>query len=96
MNQTKADGLSSEKLGIYADSIYVISAFDEINYFTTYHSSGDVIWEVPFNSKIITWKIKEDLLFIFSQARDGLAYYLTCLHANEGSLMWEKAIVAPN
>ena len=35
------------------------------------------------------------MLFVFSKARNGTAYYLTCIDAKMGKLIWEKPILAP-
>jgi hypothetical protein len=89
-------GIHSERLMMSGNSIYVVSTFDQIDYFTAYTFSGDAIWEISFNSEIISSKMKDDLLFIFSRARNGMTYYLTCLDTLEGKVVWEKAILAPN
>jgi outer membrane protein assembly factor BamB len=88
--------LNSEQLSINGDNIFVVSKFAEMDYFTIYTSSGEILWEVPFNSEIVSSQVKDDLLLIFSKARSGLAYFLTCLDMKEGKLNWEKVISAPN
>lgn len=91
-----ADELCHQNLIVNGNDIYVISKFNGVDYFTTYNFSGDVVWEVPFNSEIVASKVENDLLLIFSKNRSGVAYYLTCLDPDKGNLLWEKAIFSPN
>ena len=92
----KGTNSTDPSITVNAQDLYVVSSFVERDYFTVYSHTGDLIWEVPLNAQIISWKIHGDLLFIFSKARGGLAYYLICLKASDGALQWEKAIVAPS
>lgn len=86
---------SNEDFVIDLDHIYTVSVFEEITYFTAYSLSGDPLWEAPFSSEILSWKVKEGQLFVFSMARNKAAYFLTCVDANAGTLMWERVIRAP-
>jgi outer membrane protein assembly factor BamB len=88
--------LNSEQLSVIGDNIYVVSKFPEVDYFTVYTSSGEFLWEISFNSEVVSSQVKDDLLLIFSKARNGVAYFLTCLDIREGKLNWEKGISAPN
>lgn len=94
-DERPAENVFHEQLGIAFDQIYVVSPFDEVTYFTAYSLAGDMLWEIPFISKILSWKVKEGLVFIFSQDLDGLCYYLNCLDASEGTLLWGRKILAP-
>ena len=85
-----------ERLGLDGDRIYVISTFEGVNFFTAYTYSGDPIWEISFNSNIISCANEDEMLFVFSKARNGTAYYLTCIDAKMGKLIWEKPILAPS
>lgn len=78
------------------DKIYTVAAFDERTYFTAYSLDGNPIWEAPFSSEILSWKIKDGQLLIFSVARNKEAYFLTCVDANEGMLVWERVIYSPS
>jgi hypothetical protein len=79
-----------------AECIHTFSSFDQITYLTTYSSTGEPIWEVAFNSKIISWELKADQLFVFSKNLNGTAFFLTCLDASAGEIVWERVIVAPS
>jgi hypothetical protein len=86
---------TTERMSVNSESIYVVSSFDVIDYFSTYNHEGEFVWETPFSSKIVSWKIKGDVLFIFSRHRNGLVYYLTRLEAGTGTIKWEKSIFSP-
>lgn len=83
------------KLLFGSEMIHSISSFDQIAYLTTYSYEGNPIWELPFFAKIVSWELKEGKLFIFSKNRPGTAFYLTCIDAAQGKILWERAIVAP-
>jgi hypothetical protein len=84
-----------EKLTVDGNRLYVISNFDQIQYFTVFSYEGDPIWEIPFSSKIISCEKDDEKIFIFSKARDASVYYLTCLDAENGKLLWEKPVFSP-
>ncbi len=82
----------SDQLTVNNDDLYVISSFEEIDYLTVYTHAGDPVWEVPFNAKILSWQERDELLFVFSKARNGRTYFVSCLDAKTGNLLWEKGI----
>jgi outer membrane protein assembly factor BamB len=84
-----------EKLIVDYDHVYVISSFDQIQYLTVYNFFGEFIWEVTFNSKIISVEVENEILFTLSKGRNGQAYYLSCFNIKNGRLIWEKPIWAP-
>lgn len=84
-----------EPLVVKEKEIHTIASFDAVDYFTTITSDGEFLWELPFGTKIESFQELGDRLFILSKMRDGSAYYLTCLDAEKGKLIWEKPIFAP-
>lgn len=94
--ELQMDGFTSENITVGTEYIHIVSAFDQVTFFTTYSMGGDPIWEVPFNSEILYWKSNEEQIFIVSKARNKLAYYLTCLDVNDGMVKWERGIFAPD
>jgi len=89
------DDFSKDKLIISAENISVISSFEAMTFITTYSSTGEPLWEAPFTSEIISCKCAEDHLLVFSKARNGIAYFLTCIEAKNGTMVWERPIMAP-
>jgi len=87
---------SKDKLIISAGNISVISSFEAMTFITTYSPAGDPLWEAPFTSEIVSCKCTEDHLLVFSKARNGIAYFLTCIEAKDGTLVWERPIMAPS
>jgi hypothetical protein len=87
---------SSEHFVVNKNLIHVISSFDQVDYFSTFLHSGDMVWEIPFNSQILSMKIyNEGLLYIFSKQRNGMAFYLSCVESATGKFLWEKPIYSP-
>ncbi|HSW86507.1 MAG TPA: hypothetical protein VLG49_03285 [Rhabdochlamydiaceae bacterium] len=95
MRAEEAPDFVSDQLSIGEEHIYTISSFDSIDYFCTYDRDGKLTWEIPFGSKIVAWRTKNESLFIFSRLRNGRAYFLTCIDSSTGELKWEKPIFAP-
>ncbi len=94
--ELQMDGLSNETLLLHYDNILTVASFEEITYLTSFTLAGDPVWEAPFFSEIQTWKISNGLLFVFSKSRVGSRYFLSCLDAAEGKLLWERVIAAPS
>lgn len=87
---------SSELIFVNKNLIHTISSFDDVDYFSTFLHSGDLVWEIPFNSQILSTNISnEGLLYIFSKQRNGMAFYLSCLESATGKFLWEKPIYSP-
>ena len=87
---------TTETLVLNNNLIHAISSFDEIDYFSTFSSSGDLVWEIPFSSQIVSTRIySNELLYIFSKQRNGLVFYLSCIESANGKLVWEKPIYSP-
>ncbi len=89
------DGFHSEKMVLKGGRVYVVSSFEDTDYFCMYSQNGDFLGEVPFSTKIVSWKLEDDLLVIFTKDRDGKAYYLAAFEMKEGKVVWNKAIYAP-
>lgn len=86
---------NNDKLFVAQECVFVISSFAEVDYFTTFSQSGDFLWEIPFSSQIQSWKIEDNRLYILSQTRNKLAYYLSCVSPIDGKMAWEKGIYSP-
>lgn len=84
-----------DQLVVAPEVVYVVSSFEEIDYFTVFSHEGVGIWEIPFSSKIRSWKICDNSLFVFSEGRNKKVCFLSCFDAISGELKWEKPIVAP-
>jgi outer membrane protein assembly factor BamB len=87
--------LLPERLILDEQHVYAISSFQGISYLTAYTYSGDLAWEVNFQTQIISSGIAQGRFFIFSQAIDRGLYFLTCVDAGDGKFLWEKKIWAP-
>ena len=95
-DEVPVEEFNSEILSVDKNLVQVISSFDEVDYFSTYSPSGALIWEVPFGSKILSWKRGDgESLFIFSKNRNSLVTYLTCVDPSTGKIVWENSILSP-
>jgi len=88
--------LKADPLHLDVEHIHTVSTFENVTFFTTYNYSGELVWEVPFNSEITSWKMQGEQLLVFSKARNNLACFLTCIEAASGQLVWERIISAPD
>ena len=93
--ELKLSDFIPEKLMLDEKRLYIISSFEEIAYLTAYFHNGFPAWELNFNSKVISYEVKDEKMFIFSKDRNGKVYYLTCIDVNDGKVEWEKLILAP-
>jgi outer membrane protein assembly factor BamB len=91
----KADEYQTEPLAVSKETVYIVSTFEELDYFTAFSPAGTILWEIPFSSKIQSWKIDSGQLYIFSKMRRGQVYFLSCFGMDKGELLWEKPIIAP-
>lgn len=71
-------------------SILILSAYEEDDRLTAYTDYGKLLWEVTVNPKVISWKLKDGLLYVFSKSRYLEKTYLTCIDPVTGSILWER------
>ena len=83
------------ELMIEEEKIHAICSFDKVDYFTTFSTQGDFIWEIPFAAKIVSWKKEGAQAIVLSKARNGLAFFLSSIDTVSGKIVWEKGIYAP-
>lgn len=71
-------------------SILLLSSFEEEDHITAYTDYGTLLWDVTVHPKIISWKIKDGLLYVFSKSRYLDKTYLTCIDPATGYILWER------
>lgn len=73
-------------------SVIVHSAFDNTDHITSYSDYGTFQWDVTMNTKVISMKMKDGLLYVFSGARSTFANktYVTCIDPVSGIVIWER------
>lgn len=71
-------------------SVMVLSAFEEEDHITAYSDYGTLLWDVMVNPKIISWKMKDGLLYVFSKSRYLEKTYLHCIDPATGKIVWER------
>lgn len=72
------------------NSIIVLSAFDDNDHITAYSDYGSLLWDVQFNTKIISWQLKDDNLYVFGKSRYLEKSYLYCVDPVTGRIRWER------
>lgn len=71
-------------------SVIVHSPFDTSDHITSYSDYGSFQWDVTMNTKILSMKLKDGLLFVFSGSRSISKTYLTCIDPITGVVIWER------
>lgn len=79
-----------ERMVIDRNDIFVVSSFDSKDYITVYDFFGRQLWNISFHAKILSWKVDNDLLVVFSKDRAGTSTYLTCIDRYTGKLLWQR------
>lgn len=81
---------NQERMYVNSGQVFLISTFDTKDGLTVYNFNGQKIWEVAFSSKILSWNVGDEAVFVFSKARDGHKTILTCLNRRTGQKIWER------
>jgi outer membrane protein assembly factor BamB len=71
-------------------SIMILSAFEDEDHITAYSDYGSLLWDVAINTKVISWKLKDGLLYVFSKSRYLEKTYLHCIDPTTGRVIWER------
>ena len=71
-------------------SILVLSPCEEEDHITAYTDYGTLLWDVTVHPKVMSWKMKDGLLYIFSKSRYLEKTYLTCIDPATGYTLWER------
>lgn len=86
---------AQESISVQENYVFAVSSFDAVDYFSTLTKEGEYLWEIPFSTQVQSFEVKDDQLFILSKTRNGLAYFVTCVNKEDGKVIWEKGIYAP-
>lgn len=73
-------------------SVIVHSPFDSTDHITCYSDYGTFQWDVTMNTKVISMKLNDGLLYVFSGTRSALTNktYVTCVDPVSGLIIWER------
>jgi outer membrane protein assembly factor BamB len=71
-------------------SILILSPFEDSDHISAYSDYGNLLWDVSFSTKVISWKIKDGYLYAFSKSRYLEKTYLTCIDPASGLVVWER------
>lgn len=72
------------------NQIIILSPFDDSDHITAYSDYGSFQWDVSVSTKVISMKMKDGFLYIFSKSRYVEKTYLTCVDADTGIVLWER------
>ncbi|MFI5344626.1 MAG: hypothetical protein ACHQUC_10465 [Chlamydiales bacterium] len=72
-------------------SIIVHSPLDR-DHITSYSDYGTFQWDVTMDTKVVSMRMKDGLLYILSQTRSSFnsKTYLTCVDPISGLILWER------
>lgn len=71
-------------------SVMILSPFEDSDYIASYGDHGTLLWEISFNPKVMSWKMKDGLLYVFSKSRYLEKTYLHCIDPASGKILWER------
>lgn len=71
-------------------SVMILSAFEDEDHISAYSDYGSLLWNVSVNPKIISWRMKDGLLYVFSKSRYLEKTYLHCIDPATGKIIWER------
>jgi outer membrane protein assembly factor BamB len=71
-------------------SVMILSAFEDEDFISAYSDYGSLLWNVSLNPKVISWKMKDGLLYVFSKSRYLEKTYLHCIDPATGKIIWER------
>lgn len=71
-------------------SLILLSPFEEQDHITAYTDYGNLLWDVTIHPKVMSWKLKDGLLYVFSKSRLMDKTYLTCIDPATGYILWER------
>lgn len=80
-----------DRMILTPDSIILASSFDSVDGIVAYTYYGIQLWKLYLDSKIISWKWVNDLLFIFSKDKnEAHKTNLICIDRHRGQVLWKK------
>lgn len=72
------------------NQVIILSTYNDEDHITSYSDYGNFQWDIRLSTKVISMKIKEGYLYIFSRSRYTDKTYLTCADASTGIVIWER------
>lgn len=81
---------NQERMLVDQGEIFVISSFDSSDLLTAFDYYGNMLWEVRFNTKVLSWDVQPNLIFVFSKNRSGNKTFVNCIDRTTGIILWER------
>ncbi len=88
--QFSSRDFNQEYMKVTSYAVMILSPFDDEDHITAYNSYGGLIWDDSFLTKVMSWKLDNDLLYVFSKSRYAEKTYLTCINTKNGQILWER------
>lgn len=84
--------LEQERMIIMPRYVMLLTSCADKDYITAYDLSGQLMWNVSFSTKILSWQIhpEDGYLYVFSKNRYNSNTKLTCFDPQYSSILWEK------
>ncbi len=81
---------NQDRMLVRNSKVMIVSSFDNTDHITCYDIYGNRLWDTEFQSKIISWRQIEDIILVFSKARNSNSTYLICIDSSHGGLIWKR------
>ena len=79
-----------ERMIITNYSLILLSPCEDEDHLTAYTDNGTLLWDVSIFPKVMSWKLKNGMLYVFSKSRQFDKTYLTCIDPATGFILWER------
>lgn len=86
----KDQPFENDRMFATSDALFVVSSYENEDAITAYSYNGIRLWNAPFHAKILSWRMVDNYIFVFSKHRLGTRTYVTCLCALTGELVWQR------
>lgn len=84
------DSINQERLMVTSHNLMIVSSFTNEDHVTAYNDYGTLLWDVTFRTQVVSWKLKDGDLYVFTKSRYKDSTYLTCIDPVTGTIIWER------
>ncbi len=71
------------------DTLLLLSPCEDKDFLSAYSYGGTHFWTISLYTKVISWTVKDNYLYVFSKSRYSDNTYLSCYNINTGYKVWE-------
>lgn len=71
-------------------NVIVVSSFNDADFLTAFNEYGSLAWKVKIPRNVLSMKLKDGYLYVFSQHHYKESTTLSCIDPINGSILWER------